>query len=66
MKIYELHHKSLDQKIIYNYPVIAQKLPMLKQSAKTINTEFILTSTLSQLSFVSSHLMQSSSQGFSL
>ena len=38
--------------MIYNYPIIAQKLPMLKQVVTTINTEFILTSALSQLPFV--------------
>ena len=32
--------------------MIAQRLPMLKQEVKTINAEFILTCSLSQLSFV--------------
>ena len=31
------------KKIIYNYCIIAQKLPKLKQGIKTMNTEFILT-----------------------
>ena len=38
--------------MIYNYSVIAQKLPLLKQGLKTINAEFIRTRALSQLSFV--------------
>ena len=52
IKIKELHHKSLVKiqeikefqiikKNIYNYGIIAQKLPMLKQGLTTINAEFI-------------------------
>ena len=51
------------QKIIYIYHIVGQKLPMLKQG---VNTEFILTSALSQLSFSCSDIKQPSSQGFSL
>ena len=45
-------HHSVTKKIIYNYRVTAQKLPMLKQGMKTINAEFIRTCELSQLFFV--------------
>ena len=40
------------KRIIYNYRIIAQKLPILKQGVKTINAEFIRTGALSQLSFI--------------
>ena len=40
------------KKILYNYRIIAQKLPLLKQGVKTINDEFIQTHALSQLSVV--------------
>ena len=40
------------QKIICNYRIIAQKLPILKQGVKTINAESIWTRALSKLPFV--------------
>ena len=54
-----LHHKPVIKeledikKFLYTYdPIIAQKLPILKQGVKTINTEFIRTRALSQLSLI--------------
>ena len=35
-----------------NYCITTQKLPVLKQGIKTINTEFIQTHTLSRLSLI--------------
>ena len=40
------------KKILYNYRIIAQKPVMLRQVIRTINTGFIQTCALSQLSFV--------------
>ena len=54
------------KKNFYNYCIIAQKLPLLKQGVNTINDEFIQTHALSQLSVVLFRPYATSFPGFLL
>ena len=54
------------KKNLYNYRIIAQKLPLLKQGVNTINDEFIQTHAVSQLSVVLFRPYATSFPGFLL